>query len=187
MRIDKSSGQPEVPNAWLVPSHWTDLYIVLITFCDNSVVDRNTTTIHLDSNGTAWLRDAPDASFASIVYAVNGGPALVLDLREAAKAGLDVGPGDEIAFLEIWYHADAEGGDASRIQAEAFLTSDGFDAKTYKATSASIIQKGVHQLAGSEVLTWIIPEDRDSMVLSLFRGDGVMLDRLNIPLDHSDQ
>jgi hypothetical protein len=171
-----------VPYAWRVRPDWTDLYITLLTFCDGNVVDYNVTTIHLDVNGTAWLLDPPNASFASIVYAVNEGPEQVLDLRDATERGLGVGPGDEITFLEIWYHANADGGNEFKMQAEAYLTSGGFDQDTFKVTPVNMIQKGIHRLSDSIVLSWVIPDDRDSLVLSLSRSDKVIMDRLVFPL-----
>jgi hypothetical protein len=180
--IDDKFKHELVPYAWHVQPDWTDLYITLVTFCDGSVVDINVTTIHLDVNGTAWLLDPPNASFASIVYVVNEGPEQVLDLRKAIETGLGVGPGDELTFREIWYHTNASGGDGSTIRAEAHLTSNGFDPETHKVTAQNVVQKGIHKLADSTALSWIIPNGRKTLFLFLIRNDGLVMDRLEIPL-----
>lgn len=166
-------------DAWRVQEDWTDLTIVLVTVHGNKVMGSTRTTIHLDPSGMAWLLDPPDLSFASVVYTINDGPVLVLDLRDADEAGFDIRPGDVLTLREIWYHSNMSSGDT--VQAQAYLTLAGFDLDTYKATRPNPIQEGFHALDFTP-LSWSIPDDKDKLVLSLVRSNGVVMDRLVLPL-----
>lgn len=168
--------------SWRVQPDWTDLGIALVAACGEKVFVPEVTTIHLDANGTAWLLDPPYASFVSIVYAVNGGPAHTLDLRETTESGLSAGPGDEITLPEIWYRVYAEGDDVSTIRAEAHLSSDGFDQETYIVTARDVIQQGTHKLTDSTALRWVVPDGRKTLFLFLVSDDGSIMDGLDIPL-----
>jgi len=186
---------PSDPNEkiWRVPSHWTDLYVTLITYREGKPLALSVTKIHLDTDGTAWLVGPPNASFASMVYSVNDGPAQILDLREAVELGLNAAPGDTLALLDMWYHANTGSGDTGMtMQAEAYLTVGGYDPTTLCKSGPALVKKGIQRLALDDVtcahdqsatsFRWVIPDDRRSLVMSLTRSDRALLDRLILPL-----
>ena len=187
-----SPGNPD-EKIWRVPSHWTDLYVTLITYREGKPLALSVTKIHLDTDGTAWLVGPPNASFASMVYSVNDGPAQILDLREAVELGLNAAPGDTLALLDIWYHANTGSGDTGMaMQAEAYLSVEGYDPTTLCKSGPVLIEKGVQRLALDDVacahdqsatsFRWVIPDDRRFLVTSLTRSDRALLDRLILPL-----
>jgi len=186
---------PSDPNEkiWRVPSHWTDLYITLVTYREGKPLARSVTKIHLDADGTAWLVGPPNASFASMVYSVNDGPAQILDLREAVELGLNAAPADTLALLDIWYHANTGSGDTGMtMQVEAYLTMGGYDPTTLCKSGPALVKKGIQRLALDDVtcahdqsatsFRWGIPDDRRFLVVSLTRSDRALLDRLILPL-----
>lgn len=181
IRVDKFNDG-SIQDAWRFQSDWTNLYVVIVTYCNGEVANFTTTTVRLDINGTAWFLEPPNASFASIVFTVNGEPAQVLDLRDVTDTGLDVEPGDELTVLEVWYHVNAYGADDSTIRAEAHLSLDGFDPKTYKITGQDVVEEGIHKLNNTTTLTWIIPPERKLLFIALIRNDGQVMDKLEIPL-----
>jgi hypothetical protein len=175
--------------AWRVPSHWTDLYVCLVTYLEGEQVNLAVTTIHLDANGTAWLLDPPSAKFASIVYSVNDGAPQVLDLRHALEIGLDAAPGDMLSLLGIWYHADASSDDTGKtMHLEAYLSEKGYDADTYCVSAPMLVEKGIQELLlknvtcehdkSTNAFRWVIPSNRKALVVSLVRSDRALLDRL---------
>jgi hypothetical protein len=168
-----------VRQAWSVQPDWKDLLVFLITYRDGKVADRNLTMIHLDASGTAWLLDPPNLNFASIIYAVSDGPALILDLRDAEKAGLSIRPGDKLTLMEIWYDSNADSD--LEVHAEAYMSSKGFDSSTFQATQSNVIQKGIHKLDPTP-LSWTIPDSKQFLVVTLVRSDNAVTDRLILPL-----
>jgi hypothetical protein len=171
----------KVPDAWTIQSEWKDLRIFLVTYREGIGVDRNLTTIRLNPDGTAWLIDPPNMNLASIVYTINDGPEIILDLRNAESAGLGVKTNDRLTLIEIWYHSNASSDQVTAF-AEASLLREGeyFDSETDQATQKTIIQKGIHKL--DSPLSWIIPEDRRSLDLTLYRSDNTAMDGLTLPL-----
>lgn len=182
--VPRSFQDGERADAWRVQENWTDLLVVLVVYRKDEVVELVHMPIHLDITGTAWLLDPPHASIVSVVYAIGDGPKLVLDLRGAQATGLDAQPGNLLELSEIWYHADMST-DKSTVQAEAYLSPNGFDPDTYKATRTNTIQKGIHPLDFAP-LSWQVPDGSRYLVLSLARDDGVVMDRLVVPLGSSE-
>jgi hypothetical protein len=171
-----------VPNAWRIQPDWKDLLVFLVTYREGRVVDRYLTTIRLSADGDAWLIDPPNMNFASIVYAVNDGPELALDLRNAERVGLGVRPHDKLTLREIWYHSNASS-DRTFIYAEASLLAEGkiFDRDSYQATPQNVIRRGINKFDFSP-LSWTIPDDRRFLDLTLYRSDGAVMDMLILPL-----
>ncbi len=172
----------KIPDAWTIQQDWKDLQVFLVTYREGVPVDRNLTTIRLNPDGASWLIDPPNMNLASIVYTVNDGPEMIVDLRTAESAGLDVKPNDKLTLKEIWYHSNA---DSDRVTAfaEACLLREGesFDSATDLATQKNTIQKGVHRLESS-LMSWTIPEDRRFLDLTLYRSDDTVMDGLTLPL-----
>jgi hypothetical protein len=44
---------------WSVPADWTELYVVLVVYGDNSVLHKQLTRIRLNDEGSAWLLEPP--------------------------------------------------------------------------------------------------------------------------------
>ncbi len=172
------------PEHWSVQSDWQALEIALAVYRGGERIASTGTLVRLDDSGTSWLFDPPNLSFASIVYAVNGDQPVVLDLRSVAQAGIDAGPGDELTILEIWYTSNASS--ERSVSVEAFLSSGEFDLATDRSTQRNTVQKGVNPVLDVEPLKWVIPDNRNILVLWLLRsGRGeraVIMDGLNLPI-----
>jgi len=169
-----------VPEAWRVQPDWTDLDIVLITERGGKAVASTGTTVRLAPSGQALSFHPPLLSFASIVYSINNGPPLVLDLRNAQETGLEATPGDTLTILEIWYSASADSDQT--VAVEAFILSD---PAPHASTDRNVIQMGIHPLADVSRLTWTVSTDKDNLVLWLLRrgtGRSTVVDELEIPL-----
>lgn len=177
----ESFQHASVPGAWLVQPDWKDLDVVLITERSGKAVASVTTTIHLDGNGEAWFIRPPNAHFISIVYSINDGPELVLDLRDAGEAGLGLKPGDKLKLWKVWYHANLAGSEHT-IHVEARLGDKEYDPSTLQVSEPDVIQKGIHRLGNFLPLEWTIPADKEALVLSLVRSDGAIMDRFIPPL-----
>jgi hypothetical protein len=171
-----------VLEAWRVQAAWKDLEVVLATYHNDQLVASTRTAVRLDVKGKAWLVAPPNADFASIVYQVNDGPPLVLDLRDAETAGLGTNPGDRLALLEVWYSSNASGGNRDMIQFEGYLSSGTFDRSTLQGSKLSILEQGTHKLAGFTPMIWTIPDGKDYLVATLFRNDRAIMKRLMLPL-----
>jgi hypothetical protein len=183
--VTANSFQHDVyTDAWRVQEDWTDLVIVLVTYRGDDVIGRTRTTIHLNPNGASWIIDPPNLNFASIVYAINDGPPLVLDLRSEDWAGLDAGPGDILTILEIWYHSNAEGG---KVYIDCHMKKDisGTDHTVPQYTDSYEIQDGIHQL-DDLTLSLTIPDDMNFLVLKLVRDDATVMQTLILSLDSQE-
>jgi hypothetical protein len=89
------------PDSWSVQPSWKDLQVFLVTYLNGQVVDRGLTIVHLTEDGTAWFIEPPNVRFVSIVYTVNDGPQIALDMRDAWEVGFGAGPGDKLTLQEI--------------------------------------------------------------------------------------
>jgi hypothetical protein len=176
----------QYPTSWDVQPDWKDLQVFLITYRNGQVVDRNLTTIHLAAGGTAWFIEPPNVRFASIVYSVNDGSQIVLDMRDASEAGLGAGPGDKLTLQEIWYDSNATRPDHT-VQAEMYIFAPpgGFNSETDQATPPIAVLRDIHKL-NSEPLNWTVPDKKPGeeqfMDLTLYRDDGAVMDNLVLPL-----
>jgi len=178
----------EYAGAWEVQENWTDLAIILVSYARGEPVGLNRTTIRLDPKGNAWLLDPPNLSFASIVYSINQGHPLVLDLRDVEKVGLPAQPGDTLTIEEIRYRSNASSDDR-QVNVEGFLNSAGNDWDKHIYTTPATIQAGIHRLPGVSSLSWVIPDHEDSLILSLWRigeGPNVVMDGLSLPFGAQD-
>ncbi|MBN1202047.1 MAG: toll/interleukin-1 receptor domain-containing protein [Anaerolineae bacterium] len=169
-----------VENAWLVQDDWTDLIVVLVTYHQGDVVDREHIKIHLNPNSTAWLLDTPTASFASLVYAINDGPLMVLDLPTAEQSGINTRPGDTLTLYDVWYHADTDS--LKTMTVEAYLTAGGYNPDTLQISPAIKVEHGIHPIQGFEPMNWTVEDSFVSWVISLGRDDQTLLDRIVVPL-----
>ena len=177
------------PDHWSVQTDWKNLEIVVAIYDGPDTIASSSTPILLAPEGDAWLLEPPNLSFASVVYSINDGPPLVLDLRTTAEVGLGVKPGDTLTILEIWYNANA-GSEQQTVSIEAFLSSNGYDPETDISTLPSAIRQGIHRLPDVSPLTWSVSADKDNLVLWLIRsGPGIsgpgksqIADGLTLPL-----
>ncbi len=176
----ESYNDGTVPKAWKIQPDWENLFVFVITYRSGEVIDRNLTIIHLSADGTAWLLDPPSINFASIVYGMNNGPDLVLDLRDASKLGLSARPSDKLTLREIWYNSNATS-NSGTVHVEAFLTSDGYNPSTLQITPSIAIRKGIHKIEFAP-MTWVIPEGKQTLDLTIYRDDGAVMDMLLLPL-----
>lgn len=173
--------------AWQVQEDWTDMVIVLVTYRGDKVMGTTRTTIHLDPNGTAWLLDPPNLGYASIVYSINDGPPIVLDLREAGQVGIEIEPGDTLTLLEIWYGSNAYGEEGELVYALGFLSPDGENQvlDTGRSTSKHLIEPRIHNFPSSSLSWSQIPDDARFLIVQLFRGieDSMFMDELKLPFN----
>jgi hypothetical protein len=178
----KSYNDSNYSTSWNVQSDWKDLQVFLVTYRDGKVVDRNLTIVHLAEDGAAWFVEPPNVGFTSIVYTVNDGPEIILDMRDAWETGFGVTSGDKLTLQEIWYNSNATCRDCA-VQAEMYLYTppEGFNKETDQATPPNAVLRGIHKL-DSAPLSWTIPADKQFMDLTLFRGDGPVMDNLVLPL-----
>lgn len=177
----------DYPAAWKVRDDWTDLIVEIATYTpEKERIVLNRMEVHFDKNGKAWFTDPPNLGFASLVYAINDGFPLVLDLRDAAKVGLGAKPGDTLSLLEIWYNSNAYDEDTTTIHVEAYLGS-AFNEGTFKETQSDFVRKGIQKLSDVSHLTWTIPENEDFLTLTLVRNEqsvkAMVMDRLKLPLN----
>lgn len=177
------------PAHWDVQPGWEALDVVVTTVDGEETVASSRIPIRLVPGGDAWFFGPPNLYLAAVVYSVNGGPPTMVDLRTVKDQGLGVEPGAPLTIEEVWYRSNQEGDD-SIVQVEGYLSMDGFDQETFRATPAYAIESGIHQLPDVSAMTWTVPEGRESLYLSLIRSggqeQGTVIDRLEIPLHEED-
>jgi hypothetical protein len=178
----KAFNDGTLPTAWKVQQDWKDLQVYLITYLNGKVAGRSMTTIHLAEDGKAWFIDPPYISLFSIVYSVNDGPEIMLDLRDAETVGIKAGPGDTLTLEEIWYDSINSCQECT-VQGEATFLALGeeFDPGTYKVTDPTVVRQGFHKLDFTPMI-WKIPSNKQSMGLALYRDDETRLDGQILPL-----
>ena len=180
----KPDGNPKENDVWQVPSEWINnpLRVALVVYRrgQSRPVHIETTDVRLMPGGDAWFIDPPNATLASVAYRINDGPLRIADFREVGQKGLDAKPNDTLAIEEIWYTANAGGG---TLHAEAYLTTNEYNGETYRSTGGTVASQGTRPLTGLAPLTWRVPANLDTLVLSLVRDDGIVLDRLVMGLN----
>lgn len=171
----------QFPTSWTLQDGWENLIVKLVAYQEpGQGIVLSSSRIHLDPNGAAWFVAPPNLNFVSLVYKINDGDPLVLDLRHATTSGLLAESGDTLTLLEIWYRSNADSSNTLRV--EAFLSSGNFNSEDYQQTPDNVIRKGIHKLSEFEPLSWVTPEGNQHLVLWLVRN-AMVLDELKIPFE----
>jgi hypothetical protein len=105
-----------------------------------------------------------------------------MDLSQVMQNGLGAEPGDTLTITRAWYKSNLSNTE-STVQLEAYLGSGTYDPQTLKVSQPLAIREGVNTLGDVSALSWAIPEDKESLVMTLGRGDQTVLDRYTIPLE----
>jgi|GEM_PF-6373155 len=172
LNIDEDNSE-----AWDVQENWNLLMVHLVTYFNGQAVSSVPTNIRLNPTGTSLLWDTPKATFAAIVYSVNNGHQLLLDMRSATQNGINAGAGDTLTIHEVWYNSDAPS--TFDLKTEGYITPGGYDADSLEQSQLSDIERGIHRL--SFTATEWHPDALDQyLVFSLIRSDGTITDRLLI-------
>jgi hypothetical protein len=181
-----SAEDKDAPEAWKVQEDWSVITVVVIYFDENNErIDSNKIEVRLNPESHSWLVTGPDISFASIAYTVNGGQETWLDFHEALTQGLHLQPGDWLKITQIWYRAEDINPDML-FGAEAYLTDNDFNKDTYINNPNNAIEVHFHPLSNySHPFEWEIKEGTTRLVMSLARSDGVVVDRLEIPIGYT--
>ncbi len=167
---------------WAIQPGWKNIRLAVVTYLAGNPVKENWTSIRLDSKGTSWMYDPPYIKLASLVYTVNAGPPLVLNVPEALQKGINVNTGDQLALREVWY-STTDSNKPQTIRFEALLVKDDYDPSTFQKTSDENIQVGTHKLSSFTPMTWTVTADRKYLDLKFVRGDRTIIDPIRIPLN----
>lgn len=175
-----------IQGGWLPQKDWEKLTIALniLEKGQAKIAQSIRTDILLTDQGRAWFQTPPYASLSTLVYQINNGQKMVLDLRSATDKGIPLEAGDKLRIWEIWVHALAD--DNTRLlTAESYVSSGIYDKSTALQTPPQLFKKGVYDLLEGTPLEWTIPKDKNSLVITLARNNdqklSVVLDRYIIP------
>lgn len=181
--IVEAYQHPIIPAAWQVQPAWKTLRLSLVVEKDGRSPTTANTTIRLNPLGDAWYIEPPTGQITTIVYSVNHGAPLVLDLRTlGAGNGINVASGDTLTIHNVWYHAVEWTQKYATLQLEAHLNTGNYDWETAQKSTPVTFQAGIHPLLSSDPFEWIVPEGRENLTIWLARNDRTVLDKLNIPL-----
>jgi hypothetical protein len=186
---DKYIDGDNPTTTWIVQPSWQNLRLAAVTYLEGKAISENWTTIKLVRQadvGTSWMYDPSYIKLASLIYQVNNGPELTLDMRDAIglHQGIIVKAGDQLSLQEVWYNATTNGVPQT-IQFEALLLdgAGGFDSKNFRNAPEEDIQAGMHKLSNFRPITWTVAPDRKFLEVKFLRGDQAIFDPLMIPLD----
>lgn len=178
----KAYSSSSSPNTWTVQSNWTDLQLKLAPYCNQRQVQPSLLSIRLSPNGTSWFLPPSNLSIASVVYSVNNGQPLVLDMRTTDKLSLQAKSGDTLSIVEVWYNSNAPSNYYTFI-VEGDVQNDNFVPSTYKHSLPNTILGGINKVAAYTPFTWVLPTDLHYLDLSLSRNDRSVVDDILIRLD----
>lgn len=172
-----------VTDAWKVQPEWKVITAVLIYFDENNVkIGASDMGIRLNPESRTWLTSSPDVSFASIAYTVNDGAEMWMDMHQALSGGLNLHPEDKLKITQIWYRAE-EANPGVLVGVEAYLTDSQFNRNTYINNPNYPLEEGLHLLSNfSNPIEWVIKSENNMLLVTLARSDGVVVDRLEIPV-----
>jgi hypothetical protein len=176
---------------WIVQPGWQSLRLAVVIYLEGRPINEIWTTIKLvrqASVGTSWMYDLPYVKLASLVYQVNDGPQVVLDMRKAIGLGegIRVKAGDQLTLREVWYNATNPAGSDNHqtMQFEALLLKDeGFDDSYFRHSPDETIQAGTHKFSSFIPMTWTVAADRKFLEVKFLRDDQAIIDPLQIPLN----
>jgi hypothetical protein len=186
---DKYIDGDNPTTTWIVQPSWQNLRLAAVTYLEGKAISENWTTIKLVRQadvGTSWMYDPSYIKLASLIYQVNNGPQLTLDMRDAIglHQGINVKAGDQLSLQEVWYNATTNGVPQT-IQFEALLldSAGGFDSKNFRNAPEEDIQAGMHKLSNFRPITWTVAPDRKFLEVKFLRSDQAIIDPLLIPLN----
>jgi hypothetical protein len=183
LHIVGSFQYPGIPAAWEVQPAWRTLRLSLVVEKNGRSLTTTDTTILLNPSGEAWYIEPPTAQMTTIVYSVNYGTPLVLDLRTLATGnGINVAPGDTLTIHNVWYRAVEWTQKHATLELEAHLNTGNYDWATALFSTPVTFQTGIHPLLSSGPLEWVVPDGREQLTIWLARNDRTVLDKLDIPL-----
>jgi hypothetical protein len=185
--VPTSYQHPDVVNAWVMQQDWDALDIDLILFRGKQPAGGAVTTLRLNNTGTAWYNDPPYVSLASLVYHLNDGPRMVLDLRTAQDPGIDATSGDQLTIDEIWVKSSSSVKERS-MQVEIYLSSGEYDASAAFQTPWTTFAYGVREIPLGKSFVWeSISAEKKLLIVTVSRNDKTVLDRYVIPLGSSQR
>jgi hypothetical protein len=167
-------------DSWSINPGWKNLRLELVTYLRDKPVSNSSTIVQLNSQGGAWLIGPPYVKFASLVYTINDGPPLVVDMRDALdeKKGFNVKAGDLFTLQEVWYQS-TDGGNPQKMQFEAYWGNDQpFDEKYFQHSPSEQIEPGLHKLSSFTPMTWTVASDRENFSVKFARDDDTIMDPL---------
>lgn len=188
LEVEEVYRGPDNKHSFTVLPNWREISLVLVTYDQaGQVTGRLRTPIRLDPAGTAWLRDPPDPHITAVIYSVNDGPRLMLDLRGGGGSsdetrGINASPGDTLTLQEVWYYAETTGVKRA-IRVEARLGRL-FNPETTQRSQEDLIRKGHAQVGAFEPMLWTVPEGETELLIHILRDDEALLDILIVPLDN---
>lgn len=180
--VPQSFQDPDVEHAWRVDPGWKQLLfrLDLLPAEDGEPLATVDYTVQLAGETESWYIHPPYASFVSVVYSVNEGPDLVLDLRSATQEGIDVKSGDRLRLREIWAKS-LQDSDLQLAHAEAYPSAGQYDGAALVQSDEMVFRNGPFNLVSDDRFQWTIAEGKTSLVLTLTRDDSTLLDRYVIP------
>jgi hypothetical protein len=178
----ESFQDPNLENAWAVDDKWEKLLFKLEILAkkDGDPLAAINYYVQLSDNTDSWYIYPPYGDIASIVYSVNDGPDLILDLRSATTEGIDVQNGDTLKLKEIWAKSLVDS-DKQLAHAEAYPSSGVYDGVSLIKSDGKVFKTGLFNLVTDNRFQWTIAQDKTSIVVTLSREDSTLLDRYIIP------
>jgi len=171
----------KVAGAWQVQPEWKEISVVLNQIIDGQPVKVNETKIKLNRDGKAWFLSPPNAALVFVAYKINDGSEVVMDLSSVMQNGIDTTAGDKLTLTHAWYKSNLSD-NTRNIRLEAYLSAGNYDSASLVASPYIAIRDGVNSLSDLGNLTWTIPAEKVSLVMTLARNDRTVLDRYTIPL-----